>query len=120
MFLPKPEIYPIKLLYLLASIVIIGIGVYIYLKPQLVPMPAEGLAGAISQVSGKKFGNCKTIVDVSMITVALILQFVVIAIDGWDTFDFNTLIVREGTILSAICVGQVVKFLNKITTKKKD
>lgn len=117
MFLPKPDIYPIKLLYLLASIVIIGIGVYIYLKPKLVPMPAEGLAGAISQVSGKAFGNCKTIVDVSMIAVATILQ--IILLGGFASFGANA-VVREGTILSAICVGQVVKFLNKIFSKKKD
>lgn len=118
MFLPKPENYPIKMLYLLASIVIIGIGVFVYLKPQLVPMPAEGLAGAISQVSGKKFGNCKTLVDVCMITVALILQLVLLG--GFKSFVSDLVVVREGTILSAICVGQVVKFLNKITAKKKD
>ena len=116
MGLKAPEGYPMQLLYLLASIVIIGIGVFIYLKPKLVPMPAEGLAGAISEVSGKAFGNCKTFVDVGMITVALVLQ--IILLGGFKSFTGANAVVREGTVLSAICVGQVVKFLNKIFKKK--
>ena len=116
MGLKAPEGYPMQLLYLAASIVIIGIGVFIYLKPKLVPMPAEGLAGAISEVSGKKFGNCKTIVDVSMIAVALILQ--IILLGGLDSFTGANAVVREGTVLSAICVGQVVKLLNRVFSKK--
>lgn len=116
-FLPKPELYPVKLLYLVTSIIILGIGVFVYLKPGLVPMPAEGLAGAISQVSGKTFGNCKTAVDVCMISIATILQ--IILLGGFSSFGAGA-VVREGTILSAICVGQVVKYLNRITSKKKD
>lgn len=118
MGIPQPTNYGLKLLCLLVSIVVIGIGVYVYLKPKLVPMPAEGLAGAIAQVSGKMFGNCKTIVDVCMIATALILQLILLG--GFTSFTGANAVVREGTILSAICVGQVVKFLNKITAKKKD
>lgn len=113
--LPAPSNYAMRLLYLVASILIIGIGVYIYLIPKLVPMPAEGLAAAISDVSGKAFGNCKTIVDVSMISIALILQ--IIFLGGFKAFLRPDVPVREGTILSAICVGQVVKFIRKIRKK---
>ncbi len=116
MAFPKPENYFFQLAYLLISIVVIGIGVYIYLKPKLVPMPAEGLAGAISQVSGKPFGNCKSLVDVCMIATALILQLALLG--GISSFTGENAVVREGTVLSAVCVGQVVKFLNKYLTKK--
>lgn len=109
MGLPKPTNYGFSLIYLAISIIVIGIGVYIYLCPKLVPMPAEGLAGAISEVKDMKFGNCKTIVDVSMITIALILQLILLG--GFS-------VVREGTIISAVCVGQVVKLLRKIFVKK--
>ncbi len=108
---PVPETYWLKLIYLAASIVIIGIGVYIYLKPKLVPMPAEGLAAAIAQKTDKQFGNCKTIVDTCLISTALIIQLVFIG--GFASFTGPNVVVREGTILSALCVGQVVKFLNK-------
>lgn len=119
--LSLPDNYFVRLLVLLASILVIGIGVFIYLKPKLVPMPAEGLALAISEVAGKPFGNCKTVVDTSMIVVALLLQMIFM---GWfDSFRSGVAVVREGTVLSALCVGQVVKLLNKLWAKlfdKKD
>ena len=74
-------------------------------------MPAEGLAAAISKVSGKPFGDCKTFVDVGLIVTALILQLIFLG--GFKSFTGANVVVREGTILSAVCVGQVVKLLNK-------
>ena len=108
---PRPESYPMKLVYLAASILIIGVGVYLYLKPALMPMPSEGLAQAIADVSGKAFGDCKTIVDTSMITLAFVLQFIFLG--GFASLRGTTVVVREGTLLSALCVGQVVKLLKK-------
>ncbi len=113
---PRPNGYIMQLLYLVASILIIGVGVFVYLKPKLVPMPAEGLALAISQKTSKPFGNCKTAVDVSLILIALVLQ--IIFLGGLGSFSAGKAIVREGTILSAICVGQAVKLLNRIFSKK--
>ena len=113
---PKPQGYIMQLVYLAASIIIIGVGVFTYLKPQLVPMPAEGLAMAISQKTEKPFGNCKTAVDVSLISIALIMQ--IIFLGGLSSFASGTAVVREGTILSAICVGQVVKLIRNIINKK--
>jgi len=109
---PRPQNYAMQLVYLFASIIIIGVGVTIYLRPKLIPMPAEGLAAAIAQKTGKKFGDCKTMVDVGLITIALIIQLVFLG--GLSSFTSENVVVREGTIISAICVGQVVKFLNKI------
>ncbi len=113
---PRPQGYLMQLVYLAASILIIGVGVFIYLKPKLVPMPAEGLAMAISQKTDKAFGNCKTAVDVSLILIALILQ--VSFLGGFSSFAAGKAVVREGTVLSAICVGQVVKLFNRIFNKK--
>ncbi len=113
---PRPDGYVMQLIYLVASIVIIGIGVFVYLNPKLVPMPAEGLALAISQKTKKTFGNCKTAVDVSLITIALILQIVFLG--GLESFAAGKAVVREGTVLSAVCVGQVVKLLNRTFSKK--
>ena len=113
--IPAPELYPIKLVYLAISIVVIGIGVFTYLKADLIPMPAEGLALAISQKSKLKCGDCKTIVDVSLITLAAIIQC--IALGGIASFLSDIVVVREGTILSAICVGQVVKLIRFLVSK---
>ena len=81
-------------------------------------MPAEGLALAFSTVLKKPFGDCKTCVDVCLIAVALILQLIFLG--GLQSFTGATVVVREGTVLSAICVGQVVKLLNRLFTKKPD
>ncbi len=114
-WVPAPSNYFMSVVYLLASIVIIGTGVAIYLKPQLVPMPAEGLAQAISIKTGKTFGDCKTIVDCCIIAIALLIQIIFL---GWSSFTGDTVVVREGTIVSALLVGQVVKLVNKLFTKK--
>ena len=116
--LPMPDAYPIKLIYLGLSIIIIGIGVYTYLKADLIPMPAEGLALAISQKNKLKFGDCKTIVDVSLITIAVIVQCCVLG--GLASFISDIVVVREGTIISAVCVGQVVKLIRFIEKRYHD
>lgn len=108
---PRPESYPMRLVYLAGSILIIGVGVYIYLKPGLTPMPSEGLAQAIADVSGKAFGDCKTMVDTSMIALAFLLQFIFLG--GFDSLTGAAVVVREGTLISALSVGQVVKLLKK-------
>ena len=108
---PRPSNYIMQFIYMVVSVIIIGIGVFLYLRPNWVPMPAEGLAGAIAQATGKTFGDCKTIVDTSMIVIALILQLIFLG--GLQSFVGEGVVVREGTIIAAICVGQVVKFLSK-------
>ena len=100
-----------RFIYMAVSVIVIGIGVFLYLRPNWIPLPAEGLAGAISQVSGKAFGDCKTIVDTSMIVIALILQLVFLG--GLSSFFGEGVVVREGTVIAAIFVGQVVKMLSK-------
>ena len=116
--IPNPENYFLRLLFTITGIIIIGIGVFLYLRPKWVPMPAEGLAGAISSVTKLSFGDCKTIVDTSMITIALILQLIFLG--GFSSFTSENVVEREGTILAAICVGQVVKLLTKLLGSRVD
>lgn len=105
-WLPDPSNYIMRLIYCLISIVIIGIGVAFYLMPQWIPLPAEGLATAISQVSNGKlqFHNAKIIVDVSLVTISAVLSLI---------FLHKLVTVREGTILAAILVGKVVGIVMK-------
>lgn len=43
------ENYMIRLIYMLVSIILIGIGVYLYLEAKLVPLPAEGVMMALKE-----------------------------------------------------------------------
>ncbi|MCQ2413958.1 MAG: hypothetical protein MJ082_04080 [Clostridia bacterium] len=110
-----------KICVLLVSIAVIALGVCIYLRPKLVPMPAEGLAAAFAGVWKKPFGNCKTGVDFTMIFIAFILQ--VVLLGGFAPIFNGTSVVGAGTLLSALLVGQTVKFLNtylfKFSQKKE-
>lgn len=108
---PKPEGYVMKFIYMLISLVISAIGVFIYLRPKWVPMPAEGFAGALATVTGKPFGDCKTAADTTMVIVALILQ--IIFLGGLSSFLQPGVVVREGTIFAAIGIGQIVKLITK-------
>lgn len=107
-----PESILSRFILLLISIAVIGIGVYVYLKPNLVPMPAEGLADAISRKTGKSFGNCKTCVDVSLISIAAVLQ--ILFLGGIKTLGLGQGTVGIGTVLAAVSVGQVVKFIKNL------
>lgn len=127
-WLPVPQNYFARIGYFLASMVIIAAGVFMYLRPKWVAMPAEGFAAAISEVSGMKFGNCKTIVDTSMITISFVMHFVfMVFIKGMPVleffkgfiglpmnFDGAVTVVGIGTVLSAIFIGQLVKLLTKL------
>lgn len=108
---PRPQNYPMQLVYLAVSLAISAIGVFIYLRPQWPPMPAEGFAGAIATVTGKPFGNCKSIADTSMVVIALILQIAFLG--GLSSFTGDGVVVREGTVIAAIAIGQLVKLLSK-------
>ena len=129
-WLPVPENYFARLGYFAGSLVLIAIGVFLYLRPKWPAMPAEGLAGAISQVSGMKFGNCKTIVDTSMITIAFFMHFYFsLFVKNVDVIEYfkafvglgtTTIVVGIGTLVSAVVIGQMVKLLTKLAGKKLD
>lgn len=109
-WLPIPTTYVAKLLYSLASVVIIGTGVYLYIHPNWIPLPFDGLNKAIAQVSGIKFGNVKTMTDVAIVCISITLQCVFLG--GISSFFSDNVAVREGTVIAAIFVGQVVKVLD--------
>lgn len=100
-WLPIPASYLIKLVYLFVSIIIIGIGVSLYLIPNLIPLPAEGLMKAIVELGkGKyKFSNVKVAVDSTLVGISALLSLVFLG---------ELKSVREGTVLAALLVGKVV------------
>jgi uncharacterized membrane protein YczE len=100
-----------------ASIVLIGIGVRFYVDAKLLPMPAEGLALAISQKSGGrlKFHNVKVAVDCSIVGSAILVGILFLGgFSGfWNTVVLDEGIIHIGTVLSAMLVGKVVGVAQK-------
>lgn len=101
--------YPMRLLYLFISMVLIAIGVSLYMKPNLLPLPAEGIMQSLVDRFGIKFPNAKSGVDTTMVIVAAVLSFLFFQkLDG----------VREGTVIAALGIGQLVKIWNKFAGDK--
>ena len=96
--------YPGRLVMLLASIVLIALGVLLYMEVQLVPMPMEGLTASIAKKLGKPFPAMKTVVDCTVVLTGIVLCFVCFGrLDG----------IREGTILTAMVTGKLIALFKK-------
>lgn len=99
--------YAGRLLMLAISIVLIAIGISTYMGAKLVNMPTEGLASAIaSKLPNKEFHQVKVMVDCASVGTGLILSLIFLGgLNG----------IREGTIISAIVIGKVIPYANRLT-----
>ena len=99
--------YAGRLLMLAISIVLIAIGISTYMGAKLVNMPTEGLASAIaSKLPNKEFHHVKVMVDCASVGTGMILSFIFLGgLQG----------IREGTIISAIVIGKVIPYANRLT-----
>lgn len=101
----QPESYPMQLVMLLIGCVIIALGAYFEVTGGVTMLPADGFTRAINTVSGKQFGTIKLITDSSQAAVAIILGLLFLHSLGG---------VREGTIIGALLIGNIIKVLAKI------
>lgn len=100
----SPDSYPAKFLSMLIGCVIIAFGAYFEVVADVTMLPADGFARAISKVSGKNFGTIKMITDSSQAVIALILGLIFLGkLAG----------VREGTIIGALLIGNIVKVIGR-------
>lgn len=93
-----------QLTMLLASIVLIALGVLLYMEVQLVPMPMEGLSSTVAKKLGKPFPTMKTVVDCLVVLIGVVLSFVFLGrLEG----------IREGTVITAAVVGKLIAVFRK-------
>lgn len=105
-FIPA-ESYIMRLVMVFIGIVILGFGVSLSVSANVIMNSGEAFVKAISDTTNKNFGNVKIAFDVSYVVLALILSLLF--------FDFTIVGTREGTIISALCTGLVVKLFRKLT-----
>lgn len=105
-FIPA-ESYIMRLVMVFIGIVILGFGVTLSVSANVIMNSGEAFVKAISDTANKNFGNVKIAFDVSCVVLALILSLLF--------FDFTIVGTREGTIISALCTGLVVKLFRKLT-----
>ena len=110
-FLPSPENYAMRLLFLLISIVFVAIGIFLYLPPDVIPLAGEGTMQAISFKSGIAFPKIKVAFDITMVVISGLTCFFVL---------HNLGSVGIGTIISAFLVGTVLSFIMKLFRVRLD
>lgn len=107
-FIPVDN-YIVRLIMVVIGIVILGFGVSLSVSANVIMNSGEAFVKAISDTINKNFGNVKIAFDVCCVVTALILSLLF--------FDFTIKGTREGTIISALCTGLVVKLFQKLTDK---
>ena len=99
------DYYPVRLLMVLIGIVVLGLGISLAVIAGVIMNSGEAFVKAVSDSIHKEFGNVKIVFDICNVSLALILSLIF--------FDFTIVGAREGTILSAVLTGVVVKFFGK-------
>ena len=100
----NPIGYINQFLLLLFSCLVVAFGVLLEIQTEVVYLPADGVIVAISKVLKKDFPKVKPFVDTSMVIIAAVLSIVFLGYFAG---------VREGTIISALIIGPIVKILKK-------
>ena len=93
---------------MLAGCFILAFGIWIQLKGNVAMLPGEAMNRAISKVSGKRYENIKIFFDVFYIALSAAICLIFIGkLQG----------VREGSIIAAILVGNIIKLYEAIAKK---
>ena len=105
--------YIMQFALMILSCFVLGFGIWIQFKGGVAMLPGEAMNRAISEVTGKKYENIKIFFDVLYIIVAAAICFIFIGkLEG----------VREGRIIAAVLIGNIIKLYNslynKLTRKK--
>lgn len=98
--------YLICMLMVICGIVVMGFGISLSVIADVIMNSGEAFVKAISDISKRPFGNIKIFFDVSCVLIAVILSLIF--------FDFRLVGTREGTVISALLTGFVVKFFTKL------
>lgn len=102
--------YFMKLLMLFIGIVVLAFGISLTVIANVIMNSGEAFVKAISDKTKREFGNIKVVFDISCVTFSIILSLLF--------FDMKIIGTREGTILSAVLTGFVIKFFSKLLKNK--
>ena len=107
-FIPN-DAYAAKLALVTCGIVVLGFGITLGVIADVILNAGEAFVKALADILKKDFGNMKIAFDISWVAFSLVLSLLL--------FDGRLLGVREGTLLSAVLVGTVVKLLYPLLSK---
>lgn len=103
-FLPA-DTYPVRIAMVIAGVIILGFGISLSVIANVVMNSGEAFVKAVSDTTGKNFGNIKIAFDIICVIIAIVLSLLF--------FDLRIVGTREGTIIAAVFTGMVVKLYTK-------
>ena len=101
--------YFMSLAMVLIGVVILGFGISLSVTADVILNSGEAFVKAISDSINKEFGNVKVAFDVICVVLAVIMSLIF--------FDLRIVGTREGTVISALLTGFVVKMFTRIVKK---
>ncbi|MBE6505426.1 MAG: hypothetical protein IJH63_08095 [Methanobrevibacter sp.] len=107
-FIPSADNMIIALLMCVVSIILIAFGLFFYVPTNIVPISVDGITQTLAIVFNKPFSRMKVYFDVTIVLSSLILSYLFLG-------NFGS--VGIGTVLGALCIGNVVKLIHKINYK---
>lgn len=102
-FIPADR-YPVRLIMVIVGVVILGFGISLSVIANVIMNSGEAFVKVVSDKLHKEFGNVKIAFDVFCVLLALVLSLLF--------FHLSIVGTREGTIISALLTGVVVKFFS--------
>ena len=106
----NPNGYVMQFVVMLIGCVVLAFGIWIQFKGGVAMLSGEAMNRAISTVTGKKYENVKILFDIIYILVSVAICMIAFGkLSG----------VREGSLVAAVLVGNVIKFYNWIFEKIK-
>lgn len=101
-------VYPMQFVFMLLSCIILALGIWIQLKGSAAMLPGEAMNRAISKVFHFRYENVKIFFDILYIAIAAAICLIFLGkLKG----------VREGSIIAAILVGNIIKVYNFVFNK---
>ncbi|MGM9563248.1 MAG: YitT family protein [Faecousia sp.] len=104
--------YLTQMLMLFIGIIILAFGISLTVIANVIMNSGEALVKAISDKTHLEFGYVKVGFDVFCVILAIVLSMIF--------FHGQIIGTREGTIISAVCTGIVIKFITKHIRKCVD
>jgi len=103
--------YLLQFAFMAAGCFILALGIWIQLKGAVAMLPGEAMNRAISMVTGLKYENIKIFFDILYIRISAGICLLFLGkLAG----------VREGSIIAAVAVGNIIKIYEKIYARLTD
>lgn len=94
--------------FMLLGCVILAFGIWVQVKGGVAMMPGEAMNRAISEAAGKRYENVKVLFDILYIATAVLICLVFLhKLQG----------VREGSVIAAVLVGNLIKLFDRLWQK---